>query len=65
VTKKTPHPYQLKIRPCVAPIGHHRWEILDGDEVVDGSWHTFATEQEAKDNGRQEMQNLVEMWNKK
>jgi hypothetical protein len=62
---KTPHPYQLKIRPCSDPVGRYRWEILDSDGVGDWSGRTFATEQEAKENGQQEMQRLIEMWNKK
>jgi hypothetical protein len=65
VNKHPPHPYHLKIRACDTDVGHYRWEILDSDGVVGTSWRSFATELEAEDDGRQEMQSLVEMWNKK
>jgi len=31
VTKQSPHPYYLKIRPCNAHVDRHRWEILDNE----------------------------------
>jgi hypothetical protein len=65
VTKKSPHPYYLKIGPCIDPAGRYRWQIFDSDGVADASSRTFATEQEADDNGRQEMQSLIEIWNRK
>jgi hypothetical protein len=58
------HPYVLKVRPCSEQAGRFRWEILDSDGVLDTSWVSFATEREAEEGGRREMQNLVEMWNK-
>jgi hypothetical protein len=65
VTKQPPHPYLLKIRACNTDVDRYRWEIIDSDGVVGTSWHSFATEQEAEDNGQREMQSLLEMWNKK
>ncbi len=65
VTKQSPHPYYLKIRPCNAHVDRHRWEILDNEGLLQTSADSFATEREAKDNGRLEMQGLVEIWNKK
>ena len=64
MTKKSPHPYFLKIRPCTDHVGHYRWEIFDSDGLMETSL-PFATEREAKDNGRQEMKGIIEMWNKK
>jgi hypothetical protein len=64
VTKKSPHPYYLKIRPCDVHVGCYRWELLDTEGLIETS-HSFATEREAKDNGQRQMQGLVEMWNKK
>ena len=57
--------YSLKIRPCTEHAGRFRWEILDSDGVLDTSWVSFATERAAEEGGRREMQNLVEMWNKR
>ena len=65
VTKQSPHPYYLKIRPCNAHVDRHRWEILDNEGLLQTSADSFATEREAKDNGRLEMQGLIEIWNKK
>ena len=65
VTKQSPHPYYLKIIPCNARVDRHRWEIHDNEGLLQTSAGSFATEREAKDNGRLEMQGLVEMWNKK
>ncbi len=65
VTKKSPHPYYLKIRPCDGDVDRHRWDIFDNEGLLQTSADSFATEREAKDNGRLEMQGLVEMWNKK
>jgi hypothetical protein len=65
VTKKFPHPYYLIIRSCDADVDRHRWEIFDNEGLLQTSADSFATEREAKDNGRLEMQGLVEMWNKK
>jgi hypothetical protein len=59
-----PHPYSLKIRPCTEHVGRFRWEILDSEGLLDTSWDSFATEHEAKESGRLEMQSLVEIWNK-
>jgi hypothetical protein len=64
VAKTSPHPYALKIRPCTEHAGRFRWDILDGDEVLDTSWDSFATGREARDSGQQEMKNLIEIWNK-
>ena len=64
VTKQSPHPYYLKIRPCNVHVDRYRWEILDNEELLQTSADSFATEREAKDNGRLEMQDLIEMWNK-
>ena len=38
---------------------------FDNEGLLQTSADSFATEREAKDNGRLEMQGLVEMWNKK
>jgi hypothetical protein len=65
VTEQSPHPYHLKIRPCDAHVGRHRWEILDNEGLLQRSADSFATEREAKDNGRLEIQGLLDMWNKK
>jgi hypothetical protein len=65
VAKKSSHPYYLKIRPCNEHVGRHRWEILDNEGLLQTSAGSFATERAAKDNGRLEMQGLVEMWKKK
>jgi hypothetical protein len=65
VTKQSPHPYYLKIRPCNTHVDRHRWEILDNEGLLQTSANSFATEREAQDNGRREMQGLVEMWNRK
>jgi hypothetical protein len=65
VTKQSPHPYYLKIRPCNAHVDRHRWEIRDNEGLLQTSADSFATEREAKENGRREMQGLVEIWNKK
>ena len=62
MTKQSPHPYYLKIRPCNAHVDRHRWEILDNEGLLQTSADSFATEREAKDNGRLEMQGLIEMW---
>jgi hypothetical protein len=64
VAKKSPHSYVLKIRPCGEHAGRYRWEILDRDGLLDTSWASFATEGEADEGGRRELQSLVEMWNK-
>ena len=64
VAKKSPHPYRLEIRPCIEHAGRFRWHILESDKLADTSWDSFATEREAKESGRREMKNLVEMWNK-
>src|SRR5580704_8808501 len=50
VTKQSPHPYYLKIRPCNAHVDRHRWEILDNEGLLQTSAESFATERE--DNGR-------------
>src|ERR1700730_8430348 len=55
----------LKIRPCNAHVDRYRWEILDNEGLLQTSADSFATEREAKGNGRLEMQDLIEMWNKK
>jgi hypothetical protein len=65
VTKKSPYPYYLQIRPCSENVGRHRWEILDSDGLLETSRLSFATEHEAHAQGRREMQGLVKMWNKK
>ena len=65
VAEQSPHPYRLKIRPCDVHVGCYRWELLDTDGLLETSAVSFATEREAKDKGRLEMQRLVEMWNKK
>ena len=57
-----PHPYSLKIRPCSTHAGRFRWEILDSDGVLGASWVSFATEREAEEGGRRELQSLVETW---
>jgi hypothetical protein len=49
----------------IGDVGRHRWEILDSEGLLQTSAGSFATEREAKDNGRLEMQRLVEMWKKK
>jgi hypothetical protein len=64
VAEKIPHPYLLKIRSCTEHAGRFRWEILDGDGVLDTSIESFATGREARDSGQREMKNLVEIWNK-
>jgi hypothetical protein len=65
MTKQSPHPYYLKIRPCDVHVDRQRWEIFDNEGLLQTSADSFATEREAKDNGRLEMQDLIEMWNKK
>jgi hypothetical protein len=65
VTERSPHPYRLKVRPCEARVGRHRWEILDDDGLLQTSATSFETEREAKENGCLEMQGLIEMWNKR
>ena len=65
MAKKFPHPYVLKIRPCSEHDGRYRWEIFDSDGLLDTSWASFATEREADEAGRRELQSLVEIWNKK
>ena len=55
----------MKIKKCNARSDRFRWEILDSEGLLQKSAKSFATEREAKDNGRLEMQGLVEMWNKK
>jgi hypothetical protein len=65
VANKSLHPYVLKTRSCTEDAGRFRWEILDSDGVLNTSWVSFATEQEANESGRREMQSLVEMWNKR
>jgi hypothetical protein len=64
VAKKLPHPYYLKITAGSEDAGRFRWEIHDGDGVLDTSWDSFATGREARDSGQREMQHLIEMWNK-
>jgi hypothetical protein len=64
VTERSSHPYQLKITPCDARLGHHRWEIHDDQGLLTKSAVSFATKGEAKENGRLEMRGLIEMWNK-
>jgi hypothetical protein len=34
VTKQSPHPYFLKIRPCNVHVDRHRWEILDNEGLL-------------------------------
>jgi hypothetical protein len=51
--------------PPSADVDRHRWEILDNEGLLQTSADSFATEREAKDNGRLEMQGLIEIWNKK
>ena len=65
VANKSPHPYVLKTRSSTEDAGRFRWEILDSDGVLNTSWVSFATEREANESGRREMQSLVEMWNKR
>jgi hypothetical protein len=60
-----PHPYRIKTRHCDTHVGLSRWEIHDDDGLLQTSAASFATEQEARNNGRLLMQALVEMWNKK
>jgi hypothetical protein len=64
VTKQSPHPYRLKTRPSDTDVGRYRWEIYDDDGLLETSPTSFATEREAIDKGRLQMQGLVEMWNK-
>jgi len=59
-----PHPYVLKIRSCTEHVGRYRWEILDSDGLLDTSFESFATKQEAEEDGQREMKSLVEIWNK-
>jgi hypothetical protein len=63
--QEIPTPLLLENQPCDADVDRHRWEIFDNEELLQTSADSFATEREAKDNGRLEMQGLVEMWNKK
>jgi hypothetical protein len=63
--RRLPHPFRLKIRPCDVQVGLYRWKIFDQDGLLQTSATSFATEREARDNGRLQMQGLVEMWNKK
>ena len=51
VTERASHPYRLKIRPCDAPVGHHRWEIHDDQGLLEKSAASFATKREAEENG--------------
>jgi hypothetical protein len=60
VAKK--HPYYLKITAGSEDAGRFRWEILDGDGVLDTSADSFATGREATDSGQRE--HLIEIWNK-
>ena len=65
MTKKSLRPYYLKIRPCDAHVGRYRWEILDSEGLLQTSADSFGTEREARDNGGVQMQDLLEIWNKK
>jgi hypothetical protein len=59
LTDQTPPPYDLAIRPCTIHAGRFRWDIREGGTPVQSSMDSFASEQEARANGSQEIEKLL------
>ena len=59
MTEQAPPPYDVVVRPCTIHAGRYRWEIRQSGMPVQSSMDSFASEQEAHEDGRREMERLM------
>jgi hypothetical protein len=57
---QSPQPYDLVIRPCTIQAGRFRWDIRKNGPVQSGM-ESFASEQEAREDGRHELERLIQV----
>jgi hypothetical protein len=55
---QSPQPYDLVIRPCTIYAGRFRWDIRKNGPVQ-SCMESFASEQEAREDGRRELERLT------
>jgi hypothetical protein len=56
---QSPQPYDLVTRPCTIDAGRFRWDIRENGRPIQSSMESFATEQEARADGRHELEKLI------
>jgi hypothetical protein len=61
MTDQAPPPYDLVVRPCTIHAGRFRWDIREGGTPVQSSLDSFASEQEARMDGIQQVEKLMEL----
>ena len=58
---QSPPPYDLIIRPCMIQAGRYRWDIRRDGTPVQSSIQSFSSEQEARMDGRRELERLIQI----
>jgi len=53
-------PYELVVRLCTIHSGRFRWDIRQSGTPVQSSADSFQSEQEAHQDGRREMEKLMQ-----
>ena len=56
-----PQPYDLVTRPCTIHAGRFRWDLRENGRPIQSSLESFATEQEARADGRHELEKLIQV----
>ena len=59
MTDQAPPPYDVVVRPCTIHAGRYRWDTRQCGMPVQSSIDSFASEQEAHEDGRREMERLM------
>jgi hypothetical protein len=58
---QSPQPYDLVTRPCTIHAGRFRWDIRENGRPIQSSMESFATEQEARADGRHELEKIIQV----
>jgi hypothetical protein len=61
MTDQAPPPYDLVVRPCTIHAGRFRWDIQEGGRPVQSSLDSFASENEARMDGIQQVEKIKEL----